>query len=150
MEGVEMAAITDLVVREQSRDGFGRGRAVLEASLGIDRHVDAEDRAHTASHDFAFQRIETLMRPPRQLGKWNRLGDANHRRPRVRTESDKAVAARARIAAHASAAVAAGVSEGVLERLDPPAFLIEHAIVHDAASRQLAVCLDWLVLEVFT
>src|SRR5258705_51483 len=148
VECVEMAAITGLILGEQAGGRGGCRRAVLEAALGIDRHVDAEDRSHAPSHDLALQPIETLMRALRQLGEGNRFGDTDDGRPRVGTESDKAVAARAGIAADAAATVAAGVGERVLERVDAPAFLIKHAIVHHAADRQLAVRFDRVVLQV--
>src|SRR6266576_6048982 len=130
VECVEMAPIPGLILGEHAGGRGGCRRAVLEAALGIDRHVDAEDRAHAPPHDLALQRIKTLMRTLRQLREWNRFGDTDDGGPRVRTESDEAVAARAGIAAHAAATVAAGIGERVLERVDAPAFLIKHAIVH--------------------
>src|SRR6185437_231245 len=36
----------------------------------------------------------------------------------------------------------------MLDRIHSPAFLIEHSIVDDTANRQLAVRLDWIVLEI--
>src|SRR6185369_4943868 len=49
---------------------------------------------------------------------------------------------------HAAAAESSGIGEGVLDRLHSPPFLVEHAIVDDAADRQLAVLLDRVVLQV--
>ena len=40
------------------------------------------------------------------------------------------------------------VGQRVLDRLHPPAFLVEHRVADDAADRQLAVLLDRVVLEV--
>ena len=37
----------------------------------------------------------------------------------------------------------------MLDRVDPPPFLVEHAVVDDAADRQLAVHLDRIIFEVF-
>src|SRR5436305_1918237 len=55
---------------------------------------------------------------------------------------------RAGVATHASAAVPARIRERVLDRIHAPALLIEHAVVHYAAYRQLAVSLDRVILEV--
>src|SRR6266851_6943566 len=61
VEGVEMAAIACLVLCEQTGGGSGRRGTVLEAPLGIDGHLEAQNRTDPTAHDFAFQRVETLV-----------------------------------------------------------------------------------------
>src|SRR5882762_4675066 len=61
VEGVEMAAITRLVLGEQTGGCLGRRRPMLKASLGIDRHLASKYRAQAPAHDFALQGVETLM-----------------------------------------------------------------------------------------
>src|ERR1041384_1508275 len=142
VEGVEMAAIARLVVRED------RPRALLEATLRINRHIDIEHRANPPTHDLAFPGIQPFGRAARQLGERHRFGDRDDSGPRVRAERDEAVAAGAGVTAHAAAAVAARVGERVLERVHAPTFLIQHAVVDDASDRQLAVRLDRIILEI--
>src|SRR5438876_899311 len=61
VEGVEMAAIAGLVLGEQTGGGLRRRRPVLEAPLGIHRHVETQHRAYPSTYDFALQRVETLV-----------------------------------------------------------------------------------------
>src|SRR2546422_9440952 len=61
VEGVEMAAIACLVLGEQAGGGQRRGRPMLEGPLWIHRHVEAQHRADPSTHDFALQRVETLV-----------------------------------------------------------------------------------------
>jgi len=46
------------------------------------------------------------------------------------------------------AALAAGIGERVLDRVDAPAFLVEQRIVEDAADRQLRIVLDGIILHI--
>src|SRR5689334_21568057 len=103
MERLEVSSVACFALRPQRRHSIrGRG-AVLEPSLRENRHIEAEYRADASPDDLTFERVQSLVRPLRQLGKGDRLGDRDHRRPRVRTESIEAVRLRARVAAHASA-----------------------------------------------
>src|SRR5712664_1238155 len=61
VEGVEMAAIACLVLCEQTGGGPRRRRPMLEAPLGIHGHVETQHRADPSTHDFALQRVETLV-----------------------------------------------------------------------------------------
>src|SRR5207249_6413151 len=123
VECVEMAAITRLVLGEQTGGCLGRRRAVLETPLGIDGHLVFQHGAHAAADDLAFQGVQALVRAARQLDERHRFGDRDNWGPRVRTERDETVAAGAGVAAHAAAAVPARVGERVLERLHAPTFL---------------------------
>src|SRR5437016_6728364 len=58
VECVEMAAIAGLVLGEQTGGGLRRRRPVLEAPLGIHRHVETQHRAYPSTYDFALQRLE--------------------------------------------------------------------------------------------
>src|SRR5712664_278242 len=149
VEGVEMAAIACLVLGEQTGGGPRRRRPMLEAPFGIDGHLESQHRAHASTHDFTLQGVETLVRAACQLGERYRLGDRDHGGPSVWAERDEAMSAGAGIAAHAAAAVPAGVGERVLERVHAPSFLIKHAVIDNASDRQLAVRLDRIVLEIF-
>src|SRR5258706_15383402 len=82
VEGVEMAAITRLVLGEQTGGCLGRRRPVLEAPFWIDGHLAAKYCAHAPAHDFALQGIQALMRAARQLGERLRFGDGVYGRPR--------------------------------------------------------------------
>src|SRR5690348_5035350 len=143
-----MPSIAELVLRKEPRHIFRRDRSVLEASLWKYWHLDAEYLPNAARDDLPFHRVQALVRPFRQLRKRKRLGDGDHRRTSVGAELVKAVGAGARVAAHAAATIATLIRERVLDRLDATAFLIEHALVDDAANRQLAVRLDPAVLEI--
>src|SRR5947209_8489553 len=109
---------------------------------------NAEHRAYAARDDVALERVQPLRRALRQIGERNRLRNRDHIRPRVRAERVEAVSASARVAANAAATVPAGVRERMLDRLDAPALLVQHPVVHDAADGQLTVRLDRIILEI--
>src|SRR3954451_9548459 len=88
------------------------------------------------------------MRSLSQLRERDRFGDLDDVWPRVRAESHEPMRPSTRVAAHASAAVPARVRDRMLDRLAAPTFLVEHAVVEDAADRQLAIHLDGIILEV--
>src|SRR5262245_26724142 len=142
MQGLEVATIARLALRKESTHLLrGRG-AVLEATLREDGHVESEHRANSSAHDLTLERVQAFVRTLRQLGKGDRFSHGDHRWPGVWAETVESVGARAGVAAHASATVAAGIRERMLDGLDAPPLLIEHAIVHDAPDRELAVLLD--------
>src|SRR6478672_1008418 len=144
-----MPAIPSLVLRKESRYLVRRDGTVLKPALLVYRHFDTEHRLDAAPHHFALECIKTLVRSLSELGERNRLGDCNHRRPRVRAEIGEAEFAGARVPAHAAATVATGVSERVLDGFNSPPFLIEHPIADDTANCQFAVSLDRIVFEIF-
>src|SRR5690348_10823635 len=99
---------------------------MLEAPLCEHGHVDAEHRANAARDNLALEGVETLRRSLGQRGERYRLGHGDDGRTRVRTERREALLARAGITPHATAAVPARIRERVLDRVDPPAFLVQH------------------------
>src|SRR4051794_7205946 len=114
---LEMAAIASFIARKESRDFIRRHRPFLKTPLRKHGHLHAEYRADSARDDLSLERIESLMRPSRQLGEWNRLCNCDHSGPSVGAERVEAILSRACVAAYASTTIPARVREGVLDRL---------------------------------
>src|SRR5206468_8920311 len=142
---LEMTAIPRLALREEASYLSRRDGTMLETALREHWHRHAQHGADSARGDLALELVQPLSRAHRQCCKWNRLGDGNHRRTRVRAECAEPVLTGTGVAAHAAATVAARVRQRVLDRLDAPSFLVEHPIVDNAMDRQLAVFLDRVI-----
>src|SRR4051812_10653471 len=143
-----MPAVARFVFRKKLRDFARRNGPVLEPSLREDRHLQPEYRPHATGNDLTLEGVESFMRAFSESGEWDRFGDRDDGRAQVRTETLESECARAGVATHAGPAVSAGVREGVLDGIHAPALLVQHAIVHHAPDGELAVGLDWIILEI--
>src|SRR5712671_5799954 len=67
VQSLIVSPVAGFALREQARRLTIRNCAVLEAPLGENRHLEPEHRANAPPHDLTLQRIQPLVRAPRQL-----------------------------------------------------------------------------------
>ncbi len=121
---------------------------MLEPTFFEYRHRQAGYGFDAAADDQALERIQFLVIPAGEFDERNALGDFDDVRHRIGTESLESEHSGRSVGAHVTATLAATVGQGVLDLVDPPAFLVQHRVVEHAAYRQLRVGLDRIILEV--